>query len=87
MPPFATEVARARLNPAYFTRATLLAEVFDPTGAQQAGYLDEVVPLEQTRARAIEVAQGFAADLQPGAFRATRTIVRGALAEQFSDMA
>jgi enoyl-CoA hydratase len=87
VPPFAVEVARARLNPAYFTRATLLAEVFDPVGAQRAGYLDEVVPLDQTRARAIEVATGFAADLQPGAFRATRTIVRGALAEQFSDMA
>jgi enoyl-CoA hydratase/carnithine racemase len=61
--------------------------VFDPAGAQQAGYLDEVVAPDQTRARAIEVARGFAADLKPGAFRATRTIVRGALAEQFSEMA
>jgi enoyl-CoA hydratase len=82
VPPFAADVARARLDPRYFTRATLLAEVFDPDGAVAAGYLDEVVPLEQTRDRAIEVGKAFAADLKPGAFRATRHIVRGALYEE-----
>jgi enoyl-CoA hydratase len=82
VPPFAADVARARLNPTHFTRATLLAEVFDPRGAVEAGYLDEVVALEQVRSRAIEVATTFAAELKPGAFRATREIVRGALTAQ-----
>ena len=82
VPPFAAELARARLDPRYFTRATLLAEVFTPEGAIEAGYLDEVVALDETRDRAIEVAAAFAADLKPGAFRATREIVRGALAAQ-----
>src|SRR5262245_11634571 len=59
VPPFAADVARARLDPRYFTRATLLAEVFDPEGAMAAGYLDEVVPSEQTRDRAIEVGKTF----------------------------
>src|SRR5262245_33565058 len=79
VPPFASDLAKARLNPKYLTRATLLAEVFDPDGAVEAGYLDEVVPFERTRDRAIEVAKTFAAELKPGAFRATRQIVRGAL--------
>jgi enoyl-CoA hydratase len=82
VPPFAVDLARARLNPTHFTRATLLAEVFDPDGAVEAGYLDEVVALDHTRDRAIEVARGFAADLKPGAFRVTREIVRGALAAE-----
>jgi enoyl-CoA hydratase len=82
VPPFAADVARARLDPRFFTRATLLAEVFDPDGAVEAGYLDEVVPLERTRARALEIARSFAADLEPGAFRVTREIVRGALAAE-----
>jgi enoyl-CoA hydratase len=86
VPPFATEVARARLNPSHFTRATLLAEIFDPAGALEAGYLDEVVDAERTRDRAIEVATALAADLKPGAFRATRRIVRGAVAEEFEEM-
>ena len=49
VPPFATEVARARLDPAHFNRATLLAEVYDPAGALEAGWLDEIVPPDQTR--------------------------------------
>lgn len=82
VPPFAVDVARARLDPRYFTRATLLAEVFTPESAVEAGYIDEVVPLDETRSRAIAVAQGLAAELAPGAFRATREIVRGALFAQ-----
>jgi len=86
VPPFATEVARARLNPAFFTRATLLAEIFDPSGALQAGWLDEVVEPDETRERALTVARSLATDLQPSAFSSTRRIVRGDLAAQFADM-
>jgi len=87
VPPFAAEVARARLNPAHFTRATQLAEIYDPAGAVAAGWLDEVVDADQTRDRSLAVAHALAADLQPGAFVTTRKIVRGALSEQFADMA
>lgn len=86
VPPFATELARARLNPAHLNRATLLAEVYDPAAAVEAGWLDEVVPLEHTRDRAIELATAWAADLHPGAFKATRRIVRGDLSERLAAM-
>lgn len=82
VPAFATELARARLNPAHFTRATLLAEVYDPVGAHEAGWVDEVVALEECHDRAVALATAWAAELAPGAFRATRTIVRGPLATE-----
>jgi enoyl-CoA hydratase len=86
VPPFAAEVARARLNPKFFTRATQLAEVFDPQGAVEAGYLDEVVAPDQVRDRAVELATAWAAELQPGAFRATRQIIRGELAAKLREI-
>jgi enoyl-CoA hydratase len=43
LPRAALEVCRQRLTRAHFERATALAEVFDPAGAVEAGWLDEVV--------------------------------------------
>lgn len=37
------ELAERRLTPAHFSRATVLAEVFPPAGAVEAGFLDRVV--------------------------------------------
>ena len=37
------EICRQRLTPAHFNRATVLAEVFAPAGAAEAGFLDRVV--------------------------------------------
>ena len=70
VPPFATEVARARLNPTHFNRATLLAEVFDPEGAVAAGYLDEVS----------QDASGSLADEQPVMLVAAILTLLGGLA-------
>jgi enoyl-CoA hydratase len=44
MPHAAIEVCRQRLTPAAFERAVLLAEIFSPETAVDAGFLDEVVP-------------------------------------------
>lgn len=81
VPPFATELARDRLSPAAFTRAVGLATIYPPDQAVAAGWLDEVVPLDQVHDRAIEVASELARDLDGKAFATTRRIVRGALAE------
>lgn len=81
VPPFATELARDRLSPVAFTRAVNLAHIFAPDDAAAAGWLDEVVSLDQVRDRAIQVATELGRDLDPGAFATTRTIARGALAE------
>jgi enoyl-CoA hydratase len=43
MPQAAVEICRQRLSPAYFNRATTIAEVFSPDEAVAAGFLDRVV--------------------------------------------
>jgi enoyl-CoA hydratase len=43
MPTAAVEICRQRLSPAHFNRATILAEVFSPQAAVDAGFLDRVV--------------------------------------------
>ncbi len=53
------EIARHRLSPSHFYRSVINAEIFNPEGAVQAGFLDEVVAPEQLMARANEVAQQF----------------------------
>jgi enoyl-CoA hydratase len=40
MPHAAVEICRQRLTPAHFNRATMLAEVFQPHSAIEAGFLD-----------------------------------------------
>jgi enoyl-CoA hydratase len=55
MPLPAIEICRQRIAPAHFTRAVLLAEVYSPDDAVDAGFLDRVVPASELRdsARAI----------------------------------
>jgi len=43
LPLAAVEICRQRLSPAYFNRATIVAEVFAPADAAAAGFLDRVV--------------------------------------------
>jgi enoyl-CoA hydratase len=44
MPHAAVEICRQRLAPAHFHRAVILADVYEPRSARDAGFLDEVVP-------------------------------------------
>lgn len=60
MPWAAVEVLRQRLTRSHFERATLLAEVFAPAAAVEAGFLDEVVPEDRLAERAREVAARLA---------------------------
>lgn len=50
-------LARDRLTPPAFQRAVINAEMFNPQGALDAGFLDRVVPAEQLLAAAGEMAQ------------------------------
>jgi enoyl-CoA hydratase len=59
LPRAALEICRQRLTRAHFERATVLAEVFSPAGAVEAGWLDELVPT----AELLTAAQQKAADL------------------------
>lgn len=58
LPLFATELARARLAPAYFHRV-VTGELLAPAEAVQAGYLDRVVPAEALLPEAAATAEAL----------------------------
>lgn len=66
LPAFAVELASERLSKRHLLRATTLAELYDPTGACDAGYVDRVVPAELPRR----------------AFAGTKQALRGAMVER-----
>ncbi len=54
LPVFATELARVRISPGHMTASILGAQLFDPDGAMDAGFLDEVCPEDRLVERAVE---------------------------------
>ncbi len=81
LPVFAVELARARLDPRLFTRATLLGQTFGGQEAVEVGYLDEVVPADDLLDRGMELATQ-AANLETSGFGPSKARVRTALADQ-----
>ena len=77
LPVFAMELARARLTTRWFTQSVTQARIFDPAGAWEAGYLDEVVPAEALLHDALARAAQLATLPDP-AFRLTKERERGA---------
>jgi len=84
VPLLAMELARARLLPTELTRATLLAQLYTPTEARAAGYLDHVVAPEALADAAITEARRLGA-LPRAAFAGTKQRLRGAIAQQIRD--
>ena len=60
MPAAGIEICRQRLTPAHFVRAAMLAEVYSPETAVEAGFLDRAVPAEALAREAAEVAAQLA---------------------------
>lgn len=60
MPHFAIEISRQRLQPAYFNRAILNAEIFSPEQAAVAGFLDQVVAADRLMDAAASTAKQLA---------------------------
>ena len=78
MPHSALVLTRDRLTPAAFQRATLLAEVFNPESAREAGFLDQVVAAEELMASAYRSAD-LAKALDARAHRQSKLRARQAL--------
>lgn len=80
LPSFVTTLAEERLDPRRFVAATLCAEIYDPPGAAEVGYLDRVVATDVIAAATEEARRlaSFPAD----AFRLTKQSVRGGLIER-----
>jgi enoyl-CoA hydratase len=76
IPQAAIEICRQRLTPAALSRAVLLSEVFGPGDAEQAGWLDRVVPAEELAGAAAGLAAGLA-QLDPAAHTASKLRLRG----------
>ncbi|HUW03942.1 MAG TPA: crotonase/enoyl-CoA hydratase family protein [Acidimicrobiales bacterium] len=57
LPRYAVELARDRLSKRHFTRATVQAEIYSPVTAVDAGYLDQVVTLDELEDAAIGAAR------------------------------
>jgi enoyl-CoA hydratase len=75
LPRAAVEICRQRLSPAHFNRATILAEVFSPRDAVDAGFLDRVVGAAEIDDAVGVVAAGLA-QLDRAAHAATKLRVR-----------
>jgi enoyl-CoA hydratase len=78
MPHSALAILRWRLSPGAFDRAVLLSEIFDPTAAIGAGFLDEAVAEGAVLTRATEVAARAAA-LDPAAHAGTKRRARATM--------
>ncbi|MDT0594657.1 crotonase/enoyl-CoA hydratase family protein [Glaciecola petra] len=68
---FGIELARYRLAKNYFNRCVINAEIFDPQGAVDAGFIDRIVPQEQMPMAAAMAGKMFA-QLDMTAFRNTK---------------
>ena len=78
------ELARDRLGRAAFQRSVNNAEVFDPQGAREAGFLDKVVPAEQLHETALAAAREMK-KLNMLAHKNTKLKVRKALLEALDE--
>lgn len=81
LPLYATELAQARLSSAHLTRGAIQAEIYDPAGAVEAGYLDRVVPADECEAIAVAEARRLG-EFRTGAHSHTKLALRGALIER-----
>jgi enoyl-CoA hydratase len=88
LPRWAAELARERLSRRHLQRATVGAEMYDPDGAADAGFLDAVVDPDALADAAREAAQRWAAlprAAYRGQVRMNRSDVLGRLADAVAE--
>ncbi len=61
LPVFGFQLAKARLSKRHLTASAIQAKLYDPAGAVDAGFLDEIVPDDQLVSRAVETAAALGA--------------------------
>jgi enoyl-CoA hydratase len=77
LPRWAVELSEERLARRHFQDAAVGAKIYDPDGAVEAGFLDEVVPPDALAATAAAEARRWA-DLPRAAYRGQVRMCRGA---------
>jgi enoyl-CoA hydratase len=83
LPDFAVELARERLSRRHFQRATIGAQIYSPSEAVDAGYLDTVVAPDKVAEAAIERARELATGLDLKAYAGTKRAVRAPVLRAF----
>lgn len=81
LPRFGVELARDRLTPKEFTRATMLATIYSPAEAVEAGFLDEIASPVDLEEHVVSRAAELGKSLHRSGFATTRTNARGATIE------
>jgi enoyl-CoA hydratase len=81
LPVFALELAQARIARSHLARATALAEIYDPPGAQAAGLLDRVVAPDRLEAEALAAAAALTKLSRP-AYQGSKRKLYGGLLER-----
>ncbi len=76
LPPFGLMLAREQLSKRYLTRAAIGATMFSPENAKDAGFLDEVVAVEDLRETALSAARRLI-ELDGTAYAAVKDGLRG----------
>lgn len=79
-PSFAVELARQRLHPAYLNRTAVTGEMFGPTEAQVAGFLDVLVPPSAFETAVADGAKRLMDIHRPSHATVKRRVRRGAIA-------
>lgn len=82
MPEFAIALHRDRLSPRHLHAAVALARIYDPEGALEAGFIDELVPPDAVVDTAVERAAQLVDYLDGAAFLRTRRTLDAELTEQ-----
>jgi enoyl-CoA hydratase len=82
VPRSALAFAENRLARTELVQSIQLATVYDPAGAVATGFLDQVVPLDQVEATALDAARELAEALHPNAFKLTREYLRQETADK-----
>ena len=79
LPRWALLIVSERLSKRHLQVSVVNAQIVDGPGAVDAGFLDEVTSQHQVVKRALEVAQGFAEELDQNAYASTVRSLRGDL--------
>jgi len=75
LPVFALELLKARISPRHLTHAAINANLFDPEGAVEAGYLDKVLAPDDVLSTAIAAATALSVLTGP-AYHSNKKLIR-----------
>ena len=81
LPRFAFELHRPRMATKELHRATVLSKIYDPEGALEAGYVDELVGPDAVVDHAVKTATDLAGYLDAAAFVRTRQVAYSELGD------